>query len=103
MKGLCQKYTATLGCHSTFVSRRNSFMLTKIYLNVISDIVILICISLGIFSKRYNFAFCGYFFYLQKCFKNLNQINEKLIFYLEYIVFQLQSVKKWLIYLKNIY
>ena len=51
--------------HSRWCSSRNSFMLTNIYLKVISDTGILICmsfISLGIFSKRYNFAFCGYFF-----------------------------------------
>ena len=66
---LYKKFTAILSCHSTclihsrWCSRRNLFMLTKIYLKVISDTVILICmsfVSLGIFSKQNNFAFWGY-------------------------------------------
>ena len=57
-------------------------MLTKVYLKVISDAVMIICmsvISLGIFSKRYTrviLHFVAIFSHLQKCLKK--QINEKL-------------------------
>ena len=50
VKGLCQKYTACLGCHSTFAYFIHGGVA------VISDTVILICmsfISLRIFSKRF--------------------------------------------------
>ena len=53
--------------HSWWCSRHYLVMLTKISLKVISDTVILICmsfISLGIFSKRYNFV--AIFLHLQK-------------------------------------
>ena len=52
--------------YSWLCNRCNSFMLTNIFLRVISDTVILICmsfISLEIFS---NLAFCGNFFTFYK-------------------------------------
>ena len=55
--------------YSRWCSRRNSFMFTKIYLKLISDTVILICMSflyMGIFSKQYNYAFGGYLFTFTK-------------------------------------
>ena len=80
-------------------------MLTKICHKVISYTVMLICmsfISLGIVSKRLNFVFSCYFFSYKNIFKTLlhNQINEKINFFnlVYYIVFQLHSVKKLLIY-----
>ena len=47
--------------HSRWCSSRNSFMLTKISLKVISDTVntYVSFISLGIFLKLYNVAFCA--------------------------------------------
>ena len=74
-------------------------MLTKICRKVISYTVILICmsfISLGIFSKQYNFVTICLFmkFFFKSCNKP-NKLKTQNFINLEYyIVFQLQSVKK---------
>ena len=80
-------------------------MLTKIYLKFISDTVILIrmsFISLGFCQNDIILHFVAIFLHKKKSFNITKQIKTPNFFNLEYyIVFNLQNMTKWLIYLKT--
>ena len=75
MKGLCQKYTATLTCHSTFANLIHGCVADIVYVKkkfvkVISNTVMLICMS---FISRFSqndiiWYFVAIFFTFTKMF-----------------------------------